>query len=88
MESILNKARNFIPILNNRQLKGENGNMGVIGGCLEYTGAPFYGSISQLYGGADLSHIFCTKNAGIPIKSYSPEVIVHSYLISLDDTKI
>lgn len=33
-----------------------------------------------MFKGADLSHVFCTKDAGIPIKSYSPELIVHPTL--------
>lgn len=32
--------------------------------------------------GADLCHIFCTEEAAIPIKSYSPELIVHPLLRS------
>jgi len=30
--------------------------------------------------GADLSHVFCTRDAGAPIKSYSPDLIVHPVL--------
>lgn len=30
--------------------------------------------------GADLSHVFCTKDAATVIKSYSPELIVHPVL--------
>lgn len=30
--------------------------------------------------GADLSHVFCTKDAAPVIKSYSPELIVHPIL--------
>jgi len=50
----------------------------VIGGSEEYTGAPYYAAISALRTGADLSHIFCPPEAAIPIKCYSPEIIVHS----------
>lgn len=32
--------------------------------------------------GADLCHLFCTEEAAIPIKSYSPELIVHPLLRS------
>ena len=35
---------------------------------------------ASLKSGADISHIFCAKDAGIPIKSYSPELIVHPCL--------
>lgn len=30
--------------------------------------------------GADLSHVFCTKDAAPVIKGYSPELIVHPVL--------
>lgn len=33
-----------------------------------------------IYQGADLSHVFCTKDAATVIKSYSPELIVHPIL--------
>ncbi|KAI9895602.1 hypothetical protein PsorP6_018367 [Peronosclerospora sorghi] len=56
--------------------------VGVIGGSFEYTGAPFYAGISSLKTGADLCHIFCDTEAAVPIKSYSPELIVHPLLRS------
>lgn len=68
--------------------KGSNGKIGVIGGCLEYTGAPYYVGTSALRSGSDLAHIFCTKSAAIPIKSYSPELIVHPTLDSSDESEI
>jgi ATP-dependent NAD(P)H-hydrate dehydratase len=54
--------------------------VGVIGGCFEYTGAPFYAAVSALKLGADLSHVFCDAQAATPIKGYSPELIVHGCL--------
>ncbi len=57
--------------------KGDMGIIGVIGGSIEYTGAPFYSGLSAIKAGSDLSHIFCHKEAAVPIKSYSPELIVH-----------
>ena len=57
--------------------KGDNGCVATIGGSLEYTGAPYYSAISSLKAGSDLSHVFCHKESSIPIKSYSPELIVH-----------
>ncbi|PNT63736.1 hypothetical protein BRADI_4g20537v3 [Brachypodium distachyon] len=58
----------------------EQGKIAVIGGCREYTGAPYFAAISALKVGADLSHVFCTKDAATVIKSYSPELIVHPIL--------
>ena len=49
-----------------------------MGGSKEYTGAPYYAASSALRSGADLAHIFTPdESALIPIKCYSPEIIVH-----------
>ena len=56
--------------------KGSCGRIGVVGGCKEYTGAPFFAAISILRAGADLATVFCEPDAAIPIKCYSPELIV------------
>ncbi|KAI3681610.1 hypothetical protein L6452_36410 [Arctium lappa] len=56
------------------------GRIAVIGGCREYTGAPYFSAISALKIGADLSHVFCTKDVAPVIKGYSPELIVHPLL--------
>lgn len=62
--------------------KGDAGIVGVLGGCLEYTGAPYYAAMGALKTGADLAHVFCTHDAGQAIKSYSPELIVHPVIRS------
>jgi ATP-dependent NAD(P)H-hydrate dehydratase len=36
--------------------------------------------MSALRVGADISHVFCTEEAGTPIKAYSPDLIVHPVL--------
>ena len=56
--------------------KGQMGRVGIVGGSTEYTGAPFYAAESSLKMGGDLSYVFCAKQAAIPIKSYSPELMV------------
>ncbi|ETV76600.1 YjeF family domain-containing protein, variant 2 [Aphanomyces astaci] len=58
-------ARAIVPPLSFDLYKGQYGKVGIVGGCAEYT---------------DLCHIFCTPDAAIPIKCYSPELIVHPYL--------
>jgi len=72
--------RHIVPPLSNSFHKGEAGRIAVLGGCEEYTGAPFYASESSLRSGCDLSFVFCTKDASVPIKSYSPEIIVYPFL--------
>jgi ATP-dependent NAD(P)H-hydrate dehydratase len=68
--------------------KGGSGKTATVGGCLEYTGAPYYSAISSLKSGSDLAHVFCTESAGIPIKCYSPEVIVHPVLKASNENSI
>ncbi|KAK4587151.1 hypothetical protein RGQ29_024037 [Quercus rubra] len=75
-----NILRAITPNLDPSKHKGQAGKIAVIGGCREYTGAPYFAAISALKIGADLSHVFCTKDAAAVIKSYSPELIVHPIL--------
>ncbi|CDO99004.1 unnamed protein product [Coffea canephora] len=72
--------RSITPTLDPTRHKGQAGKVAVIGGCREYTGAPYFSAISALKLGADVSHVFCTKDAATVIKSYSPELIVHPIL--------
>ncbi|XP_064914611.1 ATP-dependent (S)-NAD(P)H-hydrate dehydratase isoform X1 [Columba livia] len=82
MENIFQLVRNVIPPLTGKKHKGQDGRIGIVGGCQEYTGAPYFAAITALKVGADLSHVFCTKDAATVIKSYSPELIVHPVLDS------
>ncbi|XP_022432474.1 ATP-dependent (S)-NAD(P)H-hydrate dehydratase isoform X3 [Delphinapterus leucas] len=82
MEAALQLVRNVVPPLAAWKHKGQAGRIGVVGGCPEYTGAPYFAAISALKVGADLSHVFTTQDAAPVIKSYSPELIVHPVLDS------
>ncbi|EEA06691.1 carbohydrate kinase domain-containing protein, putative [Cryptosporidium muris RN66] len=79
---LIDAVRSIVPQLNMDLRKGSLGKIGVIGGSLEYTGASYFAGISSLTIGADLCHIFCTPEASLPIKSYSPDLIVHPLLPS------
>lgn len=81
-DGILDLVKRTIPPLTSKKHKGQDGRIGIIGGCQDYTGAPYFAAISALKVGADLSHVFCTKDAAPVIKSYSPELIVHPVLDS------
>ncbi|KPJ03717.1 Carbohydrate kinase domain-containing protein [Papilio xuthus] len=78
--SMIQKVKSYIPPLDGSSHKGQAGRIGIIGGSLEYTGAPYFAGISALKVGADLVHVFCTSSAATVIKSYSPELIVHPLL--------
>ncbi|KAL2530471.1 ATP-dependent (S)-NAD(P)H-hydrate dehydratase [Forsythia ovata] len=77
---VISILRSITPSLDPSRHKGQAGKIAVVGGCREYTGAPYFSAISALKIGADLSHVFCTKDAAPVIKSYSPELIVHPIL--------
>ncbi|KDQ26594.1 hypothetical protein PLEOSDRAFT_30735 [Pleurotus ostreatus PC15] len=78
--SVIEQIRQLIPPLNGTLHKGQSGRVGVLGGALDYTGAPFFAAISALRFGADLSHVICSPTAAGAIKSYSPDLIVHPIL--------
>nr|XP_046259223.1 ATP-dependent (S)-NAD(P)H-hydrate dehydratase isoform X2 [Scatophagus argus] len=81
-DDIVSLIKTIVPPLTSKKHKGQDGRIGIIGGCQDYTGAPYFAAISALKVGADLSHVFCTKDAASVIKSYSPELIVHPVLDS------
>lgn len=60
--------------------KGQAGRVCVLGGCREYTGAPYYASMSSMRLGCDMSFTVCAPEAAPAIKSYSPDLIVHPLL--------
>ncbi|CAO1399443.1 unnamed protein product [Diamesa serratosioi] len=78
--SLLERSKRIVPPLTNDLHKGQAGRIGIIGGSIEYTGAPYFAGITALKVGADIVHIFCPQSAAIPIKAYSPELIVHPLL--------
>ncbi|KIY49989.1 Ribokinase-like protein [Fistulina hepatica ATCC 64428] len=78
--TILEQIKRLIPPLDGTLHKGQSGRVGVLGGALDYTGAPFFASFSALRFGADLSHVICSPTAAGAIKSYSPDLIVHPIL--------
>ncbi len=69
-------ARTLVPPLSHAAHKGQMGRIAVLGGSLEYTGAPYYAAAATLKVGADLAWVFTAAEAATPIKSYSPELIV------------
>lgn len=60
--------------------KGQNGRVCVVGGCEDYTGAPFFSARATALMGCDMTHVICEQSAATVIKSYSPDLMVHPYL--------
>ncbi|CAM9294159.1 unnamed protein product, partial [Laminaria digitata] len=52
------------------------GRVGTFGGSKDYTGAPFFASMSALRAGADLSYVLTAEEAAPALKAYSPELMV------------
>ncbi|GLC44200.1 hypothetical protein PLESTM_001567900 [Pleodorina starrii] len=73
------RFRQLVPTLGGNY-KGAHGKVAVVGGCLEFTGAPFFAAMSALRVGADMAYVICTPSAATAIKSYSPELMVLPYL--------
>ncbi|CAD6568455.1 MAG: hypothetical protein CYPHOPRED_002567 [Cyphobasidiales sp. Tagirdzhanova-0007] len=76
-KSLLKEVKRFIPPLGEGLHKGQAGRVGVVGGSRDYTGAPYFSSMSAMRLGADLAHVICDPDAGSVIKGYSPDLIVH-----------
>ncbi|WP_409200389.1 NAD(P)H-hydrate dehydratase [Methanobrevibacter sp. DSM 116169] len=57
--------------------KGNNGKVLIIGGSLDYHGAPAIAGMSALKSGADLVYIASPESASDNIKSFSPNFIVN-----------
>eukprot|EP00242_Pyramimonas_sp_CCMP2087_P011591 CAMPEP_0198221596 /NCGR_PEP_ID=MMETSP1445-20131203/84338_1 /TAXON_ID=36898 /ORGANISM="Pyramimonas sp., Strain CCMP2087" /LENGTH=353 /DNA_ID=CAMNT_0043899801 /DNA_START=233 /DNA_END=1294 /DNA_ORIENTATION=+ len=79
-EDLKDAVESLPPFQSYDDSKGSSGKIGVVGGCLEYTGAPYFAAMSAMRVGADLAHVFCALSAGPVIKALSPELIVHPYL--------
>ncbi|KAI6249488.1 ATP-dependent (S)-NAD(P)H-hydrate dehydratase [Erysiphe necator] len=74
---LLLKVRKIVPPLLPKFHKGQMGRVAVIGGCKDYTGAPYFSAMATARLGADMSHVICEPQAGQVIKTYSPNLMVH-----------
>lgn len=73
-------TKNLIPPLLPTFYKGQCGRIAIIGGCEDYTGAPFFSAHAAATLGCDLTHVICEQSAATVIKGYSPDLMVHPYL--------
>jgi ATP-dependent NAD(P)H-hydrate dehydratase len=79
-KALFEQIKQLIPPLNGTLHKGQAGRVAVLGGALDYTGAPYFSAMSALRYGADMSHVICSPTAANAIKSYSPDLMVHPIL--------
>ncbi|PWZ01767.1 H-hydrate dehydratase [Testicularia cyperi] len=83
-QAIMQHVKSIIPPLASNRHKGQAGRIGIVGGSKDYTGAPFFASMSSMRFGCDMSYTICSPDAGNIIKTYSPDLIVNRLL---DDSK-
>lgn len=79
-QSLMQSVKRIIPPLSSAKHKGQAGRIGIVGGSRDYTGAPFFASMSSMRFGCDMSYTICTPEAGNVIKTYSPDLIVNRLL--------
>ncbi|KAM3074848.1 hypothetical protein ACMFMG_008261 [Clarireedia jacksonii] len=75
--NLLSRVGKIIPPMLGSFHKGQHGRVAVIGGCEDYTGAPYFSAMASARLGADLSHVICEPQAAQVIKTYSPNLMVH-----------
>ncbi|CAB4254936.1 similar to Saccharomyces cerevisiae YKL151C Putative protein of unknown function [Maudiozyma barnettii] len=76
----LAKKRCIPPLLPTFYKGQSGGRVCIIGGCEDYTGAPYFSANATALMGCDLTHVICEKSAATVIKSYTPNLMVHPYL--------
>ncbi|KAJ6179526.1 hypothetical protein N7519_009987 [Penicillium mononematosum] len=84
---LFSKVRKIVPPMLEKFHKGQLGRVAVIGGSLDYTGAPYFSAMASARLGCDMSHVLCERSAASVIKSYSPNLMVHPLLPSIDTVK-
>lgn len=85
---LLKLSKSIIQPLLPQYYKGQSGKIAVIGGCEDYTGAPFFACHSAALIGSDLSHVVCEKLAAPIIKGYSPDLMIHPYLYEINNPDV
>jgi len=56
-------SNHLVPPLTATAHKGQMGRIGVVGGSVDFTGAPYYAASSSLKFGGDLAYVFTAKQA-------------------------
>ncbi|KAJ5215850.1 YjeF C-terminal domain carbohydrate kinase-like protein [Penicillium cinerascens] len=84
---LFTRVRKMVPPMLEKFHKGQLGRIAVIGGCADYTGAPYFSAAASAKLGCDMSHVVCERSAAPVVKSYSPNLMVHPLLPSTESVK-
>lgn len=71
--------RKLLPKRNSRSHKGDNGRVLIVGGSLEFHGAPVLAGLGALYGGADLVYLYVPECNFDVVRSMYPDFIVKKF---------
>jgi ATP-dependent NAD(P)H-hydrate dehydratase len=80
-------AQCILPLSEHRH-KGSAGRITIIGGSALYTGAPYFAGMAALRIGADLVSVCTAQEAVVPLKCYSPDLMVQSVYDTLQFQEI
>lgn len=75
----INDVRKIYPKRDPSSHKGLNGKVMIVGGSLEYFGAPILSALGALYGGADLVYLFVPDSNFDVTRSIYPDFIVKTF---------
>lgn len=73
------QVRSLMPRRGADSHKGQNGRVMIVGGSVDYYGAPLLSAMGALYSGADLVHIYVPECNFDAARSLYPDFIVHKY---------
>ncbi len=73
------QARSLLPQRIANSHKGENGKVLIIGGSVEYYGAPLLAAMGALRGGADLVYLYVPECNFEVSRNFSPDLIVRKF---------
>lgn len=77
LSASLAHLRKCAPPLDGLSYKGQSGKIAVIGGSIEYTGAPYFAAMSAMRAGFELASVYCAAEAAPAIKAYAPDLVVY-----------
>lgn len=71
--------RELLPNRDSQSHKGQNGKVLVVGGSIDYSGAPILAGLGALYGGADLVYLYVPECNFDCTRSFYPDFIVKKF---------
>lgn len=74
-----NQIRKIFPGRTSNSHKGQNGKVLIVGGSIEYYGAPLLSALGALYSGADLVYLFVPESNFDVTRSLYPDFIVKKF---------